>query len=70
MELTELKEQLSFIQTQIITYEKQIDIFKHQEKMICKLIYDKCKHNWIRKIDSGPYPEKWFECENCNLTKK
>ena len=53
------------IMMEINYFEKQII----EKKNSLKHLQKNCVHSWIKQTESGPYPQKWYECSKCYLVK-
>ncbi len=70
LEFRTLKSQQLDLESKIRFYKSMSEKLCHEKKLIEKKMFKVCDHSWQRICEDGPYPEKYFICEHCNLDKR
>ena len=66
LELEQLKEKTLKLQEQALEDYHQ---YQRKSELILVELQRRCQHIWEKQSDSGPYPQRWWECTNCGLVK-
>ena len=65
-ELQQLKEKTLKLEEQAL---EDYHLYQRKSELIVIEFQRRCLHIWEKQSDSGPYPQRWWECCKCGLTK-